>query len=289
VSSVFRPFFPIIARNQQTLKRLFYINNAKEVIQPVLSVNVGERYASFAITDNTGTELSFLVYYTADEINGESLPDIFSGHPELNRSFYEVKISYGYSGNVLVPSEMYNTDATKTMLKVMHGTDGHNPVISEAVNEWQLYNVFAIPADVQQWISRKFPAGNYRHHFTLGLKTMPAGPADRLLINVHTDEFSFIAIKDNKLLIAQSHLYSSPEDICYFLLKTCHQYSLSQEQVQLSVSGLIDKESQLYREMYQFFVHVEFRSPAWNIPTTGENEYQPHFFTTLNDLARCAS
>jgi hypothetical protein len=118
---------------------------------------------------------------------------------------------------------------------------------------------------------------------------MPAGQQDRLLVNIHTDEFSFIAIKENKLLIAQTHLYASPEDICYYLLKTCHQFSLSQEQVLVSVSGLIEKESQLYRELYQFFIHVAFREPGWTLPATGEHDYPAHFFTTLNDLARCAS
>ncbi|HEY6504120.1 MAG TPA: DUF3822 family protein [Chitinophagaceae bacterium] len=273
------------------MKRLFYIKNdsAPGTIPQVLSLGIGERHFSFAVTDKTGTELHSLAYYTTDETDGETLSSIYADHHELSRSFYTVQVSYDHSKNVMVPMQHFNADVSNTLLDSMHGQNGQSSVISEAVTEWQLYNVYAVPKDVQEWVSRKFPSAIYRHHFTLGIKSMPAGQPDRLLVNIHTDEFSFIAIKDNKLLIAQTHLYSSPEDICYYLLKTCHQFSLSQEQVQLTVSGLIEKESQLYREMYQFFVNVEFRDPTWNMPVIEEHEYPAHFFTTLNDLARCAS
>ena len=286
-----RDFFPIIARNQPTLKRLFYIKNegADPIPQAVLSLGIGERHISFAITDKTGTELHSLAYCKTETTDSETLSELFSDHSELNRLFYVVQVSYDHSKNVLIPTQHFDAHVSKTILDSMHGMNGQSFVISEAVNEWQLYNVYAVPKEVQEWLGRKFPAAIYRHHFTLGIKTMPPGSSDRLLVNIHTDEFSFIAIKDNKLMIAQTHLYESPEDICYYLLKTCHQFSLSQEKVELSVSGLIEKESQLYRELYQFFVNVEFRLPTWQIPPTADNECAPHFFTTLNDLARCAS
>lgn len=273
------------------MKRLFYIKNdqSAEITQPVLSLGIGERHFSFAVSDKTGDELYSLAYYTADEIDQEVLSAIHSDHSELSRSFYTVQVSYDHPKNVLVPNRLFDAHASKSILDAMHGASAQSSLISEAVNEWQLYNVYAVPADVQEWVRRKFPAATYRHHFTLGIKSMPAVSPDRIVVNIHTDEFSFIAVKDNKLLIAQTHLYTSPEDICYYLLKTGHQFSLSQEQVQLSVSGLIEKESQLYRELYQFFVNVEFRLPTWTMPVMEEHEYPPHFFTTLNDLARCAS
>ena len=34
---------------------------------------------------------------------------------------------------------------------------------------------------------------------------------------------------------------------------------------------------------------ITFREPTWKLPTMEENEYPTHFFTSLNDLARCES
>ena len=255
----------------------------------MLSISIGDRHFSFAITDKTGDELYCLAYYTADEITSDLLTETISEHPELNVTFFEVQVCYDHSRSLLVPLQYYYIEGSKVLLNTMYGLNGKSPVIADAINEWQLFNVYTVPDSIQEWINRKYAACKFRHHFTLAIKMMPSGSDDRLLINIRTDEFSFIAIKNNKLLIAQTHLYSSPEDICYFLLKTCHQFSLSQEQVQLTVSGLIEKESQLYREMYQFFVHVEFREPTWKMPATEDQGYPAHYFTSLNDLARCAS
>jgi hypothetical protein len=273
------------------LKQVFYINsaNTEEAIQKVLSMQIGERHCSFAITNKTGDELYSLAYYTAAEINTECLAEIFSKHKEFNHSFYETQLSYEYPRSVLVPLQHYHTDDARLLLNTMHGNNGQSSIVTEIINEWQLCNVYGVPGDVHEWISRKFPSGKYRHSFTLGIRMMPAGPADRLLIDIRTDEFSFIAIKENKLLMAQTHSYSSPEDILFWLLKVCNQFSLSREEVQLSVSGLIEKDSQLFKELYLHFLHAGFRQPVWNMPAAEGGEYPAHFFTTLNDLARCAS
>jgi hypothetical protein len=274
------------------LKQLFYIqtDNAKEATHQILCIRVGDRHCSFAITDKQGTDLYSLAYYTAGEIDNNSLSEIFSGHAELNKSFSDVLVSYDYTKSVLVPTEYYDTDDAKTVLNTMYGVNGQSSSFnSEAVNKWQLYNVYAVPKDVHDSIIRKFPNAKYSHYYTLESKVMPAGFADCLLIDIHMDEFSVIAIKENKLLIAQMYSYSTPADVLYYLLKICEQFSLSQERVQLAISGLIEKESQLFNELYQYFLLVEFRVPAWKVPATEGYGYPAHFFTSLNDLARCAS
>jgi Protein of unknown function (DUF3822) len=85
-------------------------------------------------------------------------------------------------------------------------------------------------------------------------------------------------------LLAQTYSYTAPEDIVYYLLRIVQQFALSAEEVTVILSGLIDKESALYKELYQYFLQIELRSVSWN---TGD--YPAHFFSSLNDLARCES
>jgi hypothetical protein len=273
------------------LKQLFYINpgHSDEAVQKVLSMRIGERHYSFAVTDKTGNELYSLACYTADEMNADLLSEIFSKHAELHSSFYEVQVSYDHPGSVLVPLQYHNAEDAKALLNTMYGSTIGSSVISEAVNEWQLYNVYAVPGDVHEWVSRIFPAFKYRHNYTLSVSRMPGDPADHMLIDFNTDEFSFIVVNENKLLIAQTISYTTPEDILYYLLKACNQFSLSRGEIQLFISGMIEKESQLYRELYLYFLNITLREPTWQMPATEGNGYPAHFFTSLNDLARCAS
>ncbi|HNA96743.1 MAG TPA: DUF3822 domain-containing protein, partial [Chitinophagaceae bacterium] len=64
------------------------------------------------------------------------------------------------------------------------------------------------------------------------------------------------------------------------------QFSLSQQTVSVRLSGLIDKQSALYKDLYQYFREITFREAGWH---TVEPEYPAHFFTSLNDLAPCVS
>jgi hypothetical protein len=252
-------------------------------------MRIGERHTSFAITGNAGSELYSLAYYTADEMNADLLAEIFSNHPELHNSFSEIQLSYDHPGSVLVPQPFNDTNLAKTILNTMYGLTVGAFVISEPVNEWQLNNVYAVPNDIQEWTGRMFPVHRFRHNYTLAIGMMSVDPADHILIDLNKDEFSFIVVKDGKLQIAQTLYYSSPEDILYYLLKTCNQFSLSRGEIQLFLSGLIEKESQLFKELYLNFINITFREPTWKIPAIEEKEYPDHFFTSLNDLARCAS
>ena len=271
------------------MKQHFYINTGKadEALKKVLSMRIGERHCSFAVSDKIGNLLFSLAYYTADEMNSDLLSEIFSKHNELHSSFYEVQVSYDHPGSVLVPMEYYHGGNEKKLLTTMHGNTVQSAIISEAISKWQIYNIYAVPDDVHEWLSRIFPAYKYRHNYTLNMLMMQASDTDRILIDFDTDEFSFLVTRQDKLLLAQTLTYTTPEDILYFLLKTCNQFSLSREEVELFISGLIVKESQLYRELYQYFLNTRFRESVWDMPDA--NEYPSHFFTSLNDLSRCAS
>jgi hypothetical protein len=252
-------------------------------------MQIGDRHTSFAISGNSASELYSLAYYAADEMTADLLGEISSSHPELHSSFSEIHLSYDHPRSVLVPQPFINTDLAETVLNTMYGHAAGVSVISERVNEWQLNNVYAVPNDIQEWTGRMFPAHSYRHNYTLAMGMMSADPADHILIDIDNDEFAFIVVKDGKLQIAQTLYYSSPEDVLYYLLKTCNQFSLSRGDIQLFLSGLIEKESQLFKELYLNFLHITFREPTWKIPAIEEKEYPTHFFTSLNDLARCAS
>ena len=87
------------------------------------------------------------------------------------------------------------------------------------------------------------------------------------------------------MLLAQTFQYKTPSDVVYYLIKACSQNSLSRKDVKVQLTGLIEKESFLYKELNQYFLNLEFRKAAWN----SENEFPAHYFTSLNDLAKCVS
>ena len=281
----------IIARTDiKKVKKVFHIssNYSAEPAQQVLAIRVGERHCCFAITDISGKKLYQLAYYSDDAMDDGIFMNLFGNHPELNDPFYKVLVGYDHPQSILVPFQQYRSEEVPLLMKTIYASNNQSEIISESLPEWQLYNVYAIPKELNNRMIRKFPAGRYWHAYTICIRNIvTADSTGKLWIDFRQDDFILIVAKESKLLLAQTFSYSTPDDVIYYLLKICQQFLFSQKEVKLIVSGFIEKESALYKELYRYFLNFEFRSAEWDVGDG--NDYTAHFFTSLNDLVLCAS
>ncbi len=276
------------AIKNETLKRLFEITEeGKESVQPVLSMELGEKHCCFSITDFASQELKKLVYYNAEEINDDFLSELFTAHAELTDPYFKVLVCYDYPQSCLVPSKNYRHEDGAFLVNTLTGMPAGASIVAEAINEWQLNNIYVVPQKVHDRISKTFSTGKYWHRNTVNIKSNTATTeGGDLFVNFRNADFTVLASANGKLLLAQAFSYSTPDDVIYYLLNICKQFGLSQQQVNISLSGLVEQQSALYRELHQYFLNITFRNAAWKIPVTDESP--AHFFTSLNDLTKCA-
>lgn len=266
------------------MKELFYYttNNGAGLPQ-VLALQIGDSYAGFTVSDKEGHHLYRVAYCTTEEWSETDLLSFFEKYDLAKQDFYDVQVAWNFSAATFVPARYFQLENSTGILSGLYGNIAGSSVIAESVAEWQLQTTYAAPANVLEVVKRIFPAAKYRHLRTLLLKKLTSNAAGALEVSFQTDSFTVIATKGSKLLLAETYTYSSPEDVLYYLLKICKQFSLLQQDVALQLSGLVDKQSALYRELYQYFIHIEFNVAAW-----GETMYPAHFFTSFNHLAQCA-
>ncbi len=278
----------IIARLENTgLKQLFHIKNdsGDNNAGQILSLRVGEKHISFATTNKSGSVLYELAYCTANEWNENELADFFAAYTILSSSFQVIWIAYDYPQSLLIPSTGFKQGDAGHLLNSSYNINNQSAVV-EAIPHWQLYNVFTAPEEIQGWVSKKFPAAKSGHQYSLEIGNVTVAHSNGTIqVDFRKNDFTVLAAREGKLLLANAFEYSTPEDVLYYLLKICQQLSLPQQEVHLQLSGLIDRNSSLYNELYQYFIHVKFREASWNT----QGEYPAHFFTSLNDLARCVS
>ena len=256
----------------------------------VLSIRIGERHFGYAISSANAGELYKLSWFTDIEMNESTLNDIYWKSPELRAKYQHVFLCYDYPQSVMIPLHQYRQDDAKLMLQTMFGISGRDAVVNEPVSGWQMYNVYAVPKDVYDWVYEHFPGSNYWHTYTIGIKNAVITDFEgSLAADFRADDFSLVVTRGSKLLLTQTFPYATPADFIYYLLDACRQFSFSQETVRIYLSGLIDKESSLYKELYQYFLYIRFRESEWKVPGLEEPRYPTHFFTSLNDLAKCVS
>jgi hypothetical protein len=285
---------PIIAASKKIIVRqLFNISGSSTIdaASSVLMLELGERHCCFAIAKRENLEPVKLLYYETDDKGDNLLDEVKMRHEELNSVFGDVLVNYTYPQSMMIPPRFYNSDDNRTMLKAMHGEETDVSLLSEHLADWQLYNIYEVPKPAHSWISMQYHSGKYWHHYSLVLKNFSAvAGKDVLYLDFKTGQFSVILVRSNQLHLTQTFAYTGTYDAVYYLLKICDQFSLSQKEVNIVLSGLIEEQSSLYKELYNYFIDITFQKIPANIvlPQTF-GEFPSYYFSSLFNLAACAS
>ena len=232
-------------------------------------------------------ELVEFGYYTTSEDEVE-YKKFFEETESLNNRYYQTAIAYDANESVQIPSVIYKYEEGQLHLDAAYGRSIHTTVVSENVPGWNLYNVYRLPSDLQSAASWKFLSAKSWHLYSVFLKNYSSKNGEIMIADFKTDEFSLAVIKNNKLSLAKTFSYTSPEDVLYYLLKCCQQFHLSQQTVKLSLAGLIEKDSAIYRELYKYFINLEFESLSSEIKLAEALTVHPeHYFSSISKLAAC--
>jgi hypothetical protein len=245
------------------------------------------RHCSFAVMNYLSKELVEFGYYTSTEDEND-YKSFFEGIGSLNNRYYQTAIGYDSNESVQIPSVVYKYEDGQLNLDATFGKSVHTAVVSENVPGWNLYNVYRLPSSLHSAISWKFLSAKSWSIHSVWLKGHASKNDEAMIIDFKTDEFSVVILKNNKLLLAKTFSYTSPEDVLYYLLKCCQQLNLSQQTVKLSLAGLIEKDSAVYRELYKYFINLEFESLSAEVKLSEALTIHPeHYFSSISKLAAC--
>jgi hypothetical protein len=271
------------------LKPSFHIKptTAPNPANSILLLIAGERHCSFAVMNYLSRELVEFGYYSTDE-EDPGYSKFFEENDVLNNRYSQTAVAYDVNESVQIPSAVYKYEEGQLHLDVAYGTTIHSNVVAENLPALNLYSVYRMPAKLQSVISRKFLNGKFWHIHTVVLKNLPAQQAQTMFVDFKRNEITAVALKENKLLLAHSFSYSTPEDVLYNLLKCCQQFGLSQNQVRVFLSGFIEKDSAIYRELYKYFIDLEFENLQNGIKLSEELQVHPeHYYSSISKLASC--
>lgn len=262
------------------MKQLFHIKEQAPTHKAErLLLRIGEYWAGFAYTNENASQVYELGYFNVEEWSQDELNWL---HDRLFRPANKVQIALDHCCGLLVPSGVPGS-----VMNMVNQTKTGHIVVQEPVNGWQINTVFSISPLLQQWANDKFPEAGTIHQMSAMMKFVPASSGEgAMYLDIRQKDLHLLVAANGQLLLSQNYRYEGYEDVLYFLLRACGQFGLSQEKIALKLSGLIDKRSALYNELYQYFIYVELREPSWTLPP---NDYPSHYFTSLNDLFLCVS
>lgn len=215
-----------------------------------------------------------------------ALQIIFHQKKILSQNFKKVKIVYSLPQSTLIPFHIYNRENNGNIMNLMHGDLYQNEtLLSDVITTQSMYNCYRIPTAIYEILQSQFPHAESMHQYSLLLKE-PATSANKLCIIFYTRKIIVSLIKDGKYQLVNSYNYKTPEDVGYVLLNLCHQFNI--KDVSLEISGLLEENSSLYKEIYKFFTDIRFAGLPEDISVSPEiAKYPSHYFSYIFAIDSC--
>ncbi len=283
------------------LKPDFYIHNGnvteEEIEQCRLLMEMNANSFSYVLLNVRGMRPVVIKHFQWDQYKAGSLEEILREiiyEDEILTTYLisDIFLVYNFPESNLVPDRFFNASGNKALTDLVYGDLNRDIILNEKIPWWELHNVYRIPSGVHRLLQQKFSAGKYWHFYSLQLKCYKMFTAKEegqyLKVFFYTDKMIVLACKNGQLQLIQTFAYQDAKDVVYNLLNCCHQLKFVQEEVNVELSGLIERQSVLYDELQKYFLNISFDNIGDSIRVTDElREYPLHYFSSLLKMAIC--
>ena len=272
-------------QKNENLNTLFDIQSGKEISREhKLLLEAGSDYCCYAFWNSATQTFDALRYISFPETEAEeTLSKIVT---ELGSyRFQSVFVCSAFPQAILTPSKYFHDNYEA--LDVIY--DEPSPAYKhDRITDWHMVNIYSMPSVFRDQMQQTFSSVQYLHAYTTAIKLYNGYLADnQLSVHFTPNHLRVLLKKDSAIQLAQTYFYATPLDVIYYLLKICYEFELDQASVSIILSGLVEKASNLYAELEQYFINIHF-AQATDIKLPGDS-YPHYFFTSLFNLATCVS
>lgn len=224
-------------------------------------------------------EQSQLIASQEDASQGESSSEKLPG-----LSFENIKISWENQWVQSIPAKFY-TEALKPayfQLNKASLNTPEDPAPKELSCTAGAYVFpFAVPAAAYMAIQETFPQAIHQHKYA-GIVRQIGTFHDhyplKVLLVFYQDHFILCAFKENRLQLINTHYFVHGTGIIYHLLNAIRHSGTALTDTCVYLSGLIDGDSALYREIYKFVPVIDVDQAPQASFLTADPDYPSHFF-----------
>jgi len=244
-----------------------------------LSILSNEKNLTFAVL-NTDTN-KYLV------LNSEPITSPqFETLEKLGNNFKSVTCAVAHSKFAIVPAPLFDEENKKSLLGFNHVVEGKEKIHSDTLNSLEAKNIFTISRDLESMIRKYFVNAHFIHNSTAFIEGLliqnKNSKGKKVFANFHHSYFEIVLLEEGKLVFSNAFKYKAPEDIAYYILFVYEQLHLNPEEVELVLSGEIEKTAKEHSLLYNYIRHVKFAALPEGFKYSYKfEEVQPHKFWSL--------
>ena len=231
------------------------------------------------------------IYYFDKHITAMQMADeLDSFFAEQNMPGYNnCTVCYNYKECTIVPASMYDEKMLADILNLLFVNNSPVSDYQEKIESMDAFILYRVDKNVEGVLQRHFTNAKTYHSNSLQIPEL-RDKNDFLYCIIYQKSIKVILYKNADLQIIQYFDYTTPADVAYYLLNLCALHGLSASGIDITLSGFIDKKSNLYDELYRYFLNIQLDENVKDIEVANDiGQYPLHFFSHLILLVKCVS
>jgi hypothetical protein len=260
-----------------------------------LSILVSEKHFSFCVLDTDTNKYLALQARPIPPEGREFLPFGEMKEGLLGcHLFKSVTCAVAHNKFTIVPSSLFDEENKKSLLEFNHRVDGEEKIHSDALLNLDAKNIFTIQRSLESEIRMHFINVHFIHNSTSFIEGLliqnKNAKGKKVFADFHSSYFEIVILENGKLVFSNAFKYKVPEDIAYYILFVYEQLNLNPEEVELVLSGEIEKTAKEHSLLYNYIRHVKFASLPEGFKYSYKfHEVQSHKFFSLFAQYLCVS
>ncbi len=191
------------------------------------------------------------------------LGKVLNNRPSFGFPYSQVFFLYQNKFSTLIPQPLFSEESKNLYLGFNQPFQENCRIVNDTLRNNEAINIYYLPNMVVEKVKDFWPNVKILHFSTALIESLSINFKNKvdqktIFVNLRNDCFDIVYFKENKLSYYNSFDFRTKEDFIYFLLITIDQLSLNPEDVNLILSGLIDKVDDCYRMVHQYIKNYSF-------------------------------
>jgi hypothetical protein len=266
-----------------------------------LFILVGQESLQYSILDTERNTFVALADFRlslspkAPELFYAEISKLILEEDALKKKYPTVVLGFDTPFHTLVPSPLYNPEQNGSYLDFNFAKKVYGQVRADKIEEIDTFNVSGIPQALIDIVEANYAEAALSHRSTAMIRAIynhqKINPvATSIYLNMRGQFIDLASMEDSRLVFFNSYSCAGKEDVLYYTLYAIEQLNLRPENVQLFISGMIDKDSESHQLLEHYIKQVSFTSRLnlWNYSPL-LSQIPAHRYQELYALALCGS
>lgn len=185
----------------------------------------------------------------------------------------QAQVLFNHAESMLVPNSYQSTDTDKPLMDLFFGED---------IRNIQFANCFELDAKVLYDLNNELKSALYNAFNTVNFTHTTAHQAAMCVEGItciFQQQSLKVLVKINGVLqLVQYYDFETPTDAAYYLVRICEHYHIDRNTFPIHLSGLVQQDSNLFKELEKYFLELHFLKSDVISPLPEE---QVHYFSHL--------